>query len=261
VLPAEVRVHANICERATYMAALADGSIGAVPEYSGAILNYLDRTSPEKSSADVYAALEQQAASAGYVVGSYGSAEDVDTLTVTRATAEKYDLSSIEDLAGVAGDLTLGAPAPFQTAPYGTQGLKSVYGATFRRFVSLAPSGSIAQTALDNGTVDVADIFSTDPSLGAHDFVSLEDPENLFGAENVVPTSGATSSPSRCSRPRTSCRRRLRRRSCAAWSPPWWTARIRLTKRRSGSPVTSPITTAEVPNPCDRGRRVRRCNG
>src|SRR5262249_37530688 len=37
-----VTIHDNIGERGAYLAALRDGSIGVVPEYSGALLDWLD---------------------------------------------------------------------------------------------------------------------------------------------------------------------------------------------------------------------------
>jgi osmoprotectant transport system substrate-binding protein len=41
--------------------------------------------------------------------------------------------------------------------------------------------------ALKNGSIDAADIFSTDPSIAANNFVSLQDPKSMFAAQNVVP--------------------------------------------------------------------------
>ena len=38
-----------------------------------------------------------------------------------------------------------------------------------------------------NGQVDVANIFTTDPAIKAHDLVVLEDTKRLFGTQNVVP--------------------------------------------------------------------------
>ncbi|MGQ4426848.1 ABC transporter substrate-binding protein [Streptomyces violaceoruber] len=117
----------------------------------------------------------------------YASAQDADTITVTKETAEKYRLKSIADLKPVAGKLKLGAPAPLQTVSSGVPALKRVYGVEFKQFVPLAPSGSITQTALRNGTVDAADIFSTDPAISRFGFVSLEDTEHIFAAQNIVP--------------------------------------------------------------------------
>jgi osmoprotectant transport system substrate-binding protein len=183
----EVTVHANIGERPAYVAALRDGSIGAIPEYSGAFLSYLDPSTTAKSSSEVYAQLRTKAAGQGLTVTNYAPAQDVDTITVTRATAEKYGLQRIDDLQPVAAKLSLGAPAPLRTVPYGLPGLKKLYGIAFQRFVPLSASGSITQTALLNGTVDAADIFSTDPAIAKNDLVSLADTKQLFAAENVVP--------------------------------------------------------------------------
>jgi osmoprotectant transport system substrate-binding protein len=183
----KVSVHADIGERPAYLAALREGSIGAVPEYSGAILDWLDKGNPARSPADVYAQLRAVAAANGFAVTNYAPAQDVDSITVTKATAAKYHLRSIADLKSVASKLSLGAPAPFQTVSYGTPALAKTYGVTFGRFVPLAPTGSITQTALRNTTVDAADIFSTDPSILKDDFTSLADPQHIFAAENVVP--------------------------------------------------------------------------
>jgi osmoprotectant transport system substrate-binding protein len=182
-----VTVHNGVGERPAYLSALKDGSIGAIPEYSGSILDYLDTSATAKSSEDVYNGLQQVAADHGFVVTNYSPAQDADTITVTKRTAEKYNLKQIGDLAGISADLRLGAPAPFLTVPYGVPGLKSVYGVGFGQFVPLSASGTITQAALANGAVDAADIFSTDPSIAKNHFVILDDPKHLFNAQNVVP--------------------------------------------------------------------------
>lgn len=182
-----VRIHANIGERAAYMSALKEGSIDAVPEYTGAILTYLAPGQKATSPHGIYTRLRRTAQAQGLAVTDYAPAQDADTVTVTKATADKYHLRSIGDLQHVAGHFRLGAPQPLLTVSYGVPGLKTVYGVTFKQFVALAPTGTITQTALRNGTVDAADIFSTDPALSRYGFVSLKDPHHLFAAQNVVP--------------------------------------------------------------------------
>jgi osmoprotectant transport system substrate-binding protein len=63
----------------------------------------------------------------------------------------------------------------------------SAWPRALKEFVALAPTGTITQTALRNGTVDAADIFSTDPAIARYGFVSLKDPHHLFAAQNIVP--------------------------------------------------------------------------
>ena len=111
----KVTKHLNIGARGVYMAALKDGSIGAMPEYTGSILSYLDKGATAKTPDQVFAALEGAAAKQGLVATQYAPAQDSDTITVTKTTAAKDKLTSIADLAPIAGKLTFGAPAQFHT--------------------------------------------------------------------------------------------------------------------------------------------------
>jgi osmoprotectant transport system substrate-binding protein len=181
-----VTKHLNIGERPIYIKALNDGSIDFIPEYSGSILSYLDSSATAKTPDDVYAALQQKVGDKLTVL-QFAAAQDSDTITVTQATASKYSLKTIADLASHASKLTLGAPAQFKTRPDGVPALKTVYGVTFGRFTPLAAGGAITVNALKNGTIDAADIFSTDSSIAKNHFVSLEDPKSMFAAQNVVP--------------------------------------------------------------------------
>src|SRR5215468_7062221 len=182
----KVSKHLNIGERPIYMKALNDGSIDFIPEYTGSILSFLDASATAKTPSDVYTALQQKL-DPKQVVLKYAAAQDSDTITVTQATAQKYHLTSIGDLASVASHLTLGAPAQFKTRPDGVPALKSVYGVTFGRFTPLEAGGAITVTSLKNGTIAAADIFSTDSSIAKNNFVSLSDPKSMFAAQNIVP--------------------------------------------------------------------------
>jgi osmoprotectant transport system substrate-binding protein len=185
-----VKKQLNIGERGVYIAALTDGSIGAVPEYTGSILDYLDTSATAKTPDDVYAALQAQAAAKGFAVTNFAAAQDSDTITVTKQTADKDHLTTIADLKDVAGDLTLGAPAQFRTRADGVPALQSVYGVKFGSFKVTQAGGTVTVNALKNGTIDAADIFSTDPAIAANDFVSLQDPKSMFAAQNIVPLFG-----------------------------------------------------------------------
>jgi osmoprotectant transport system substrate-binding protein len=176
----------NIGERPIYFKALQDGSIDFFPEYNGSILGYLDPKATAKSSQDVEAALPA-ALGNKLTALKYAAAQDSDTITVTKDTASKYNLTSIADLASVANKLTLGAPAQFKTRADGVPALKSVYGVTFKDFTVTQAGGTVTVNALKNGTIDAADIFSTDPAIGANNFVALQDPKNMFAAQNIVP--------------------------------------------------------------------------
>ena len=184
----KVTKHLNIGERPVYMKALSDGDITAIPEYTGSILPFLlGKTTSAKTPDDVYAQLQQVAAANKFVVTNYASAQDSDTITVTQDTANKYHLKSIGDLKSVASKLTLGAPANFKSRPDGVPALKTDYGVQFGRFVPTDAGGPVTVNALKNGSVDAADVFSTDPNIVQNHFVSLADPKSMFAAQNIVP--------------------------------------------------------------------------
>ena len=176
----------QIGERPVYIKALQDGSIDMVPEYSGSILSYFDKSATATAPNAVYAALQQKLPTTLAVL-NYAQAQDNDTIVVTQDTAKKYNLRTLADLCPVAGQLTLGAPKQFETRPDGVPALKSIYGISFKAFKPLDVGGPVTVSSLKNGQVDAADLFSTDPAIKGNNFVALTDSRNQFAAQNIVP--------------------------------------------------------------------------
>jgi osmoprotectant transport system substrate-binding protein len=176
----------NIGSREAYIPGLEDGSIDLMPEYSGVLLQYFDKKATAVAPDDVYTALKD-ALPADLIVLQKSAAEDKDAIVVTKATADKHQLTSIADLKAVAGDLTFGGPPEFKTRPDGIPGLKKNYGVEFGSYKTLDAGGPLSVNGLKNGQVDAADIFTTDPAIAANDFVVLQDPKNNFAAQNVLP--------------------------------------------------------------------------
>jgi osmoprotectant transport system substrate-binding protein len=176
----------NIGAREAYIPALKSGEIDLLPEYSGNLLTYLDKNATATSEADIETALAG-ALPANLEVLNASKAEDKDALNVTPEFAQKNSVATIADLAKVKG-LTLGANPEFKIRAYGIPGLEKVYGITGVKFVPISDSGGPATLkALLDGKVDVADIYSTTPSILANKLVTLEDPKNLIAAQQVIP--------------------------------------------------------------------------
>lgn len=176
----------NIASRETYIPALQKGEINLVPEYTGNLARYLDKSADISDSDKALASLKK-ALPDTLTALTPSAAEDKDSMVVTRATADKYSLKTIGDLSAHAAELVLGAPPEFKTRVDGVDGLKRVYGLTFKQFKALDAAGPLSVQALKNGQVQVANLFSTDPNVVANDFVVLDDPKFLFGAQNIVP--------------------------------------------------------------------------
>lgn len=188
----DVTTRLNIGSREVYIKALEDGSIDVVPEYTGVLRDYFlagegqSQGGSASEPQEVYDELVEVVPE-GLALGDYSEAQDKDSLVVTQETAEQYDLQAIGDLAGVAGDLTLGAGPEFKTRRTGVPGLKEVYDVEFGSFTTTDSGGPLTLRALTQGRIDAGNLFSTNPQIPANDLVVLDDPKALFGSQNIVP--------------------------------------------------------------------------
>ena len=179
----------GIGSRETYIPALRDHSIDLVPEYTGNLLQYFDPKSTVTIPDQVELAL-LRALPGDLSILTPAKADDTDTVTVTEATASKWKLKSIADLASHSAEVKFGAPSEFIKRSVGLPGLKAVYGLDIApdNFVSISDGGGPATVrALLDGTVTAANIFSTSPAIPQNKFVVLDDPKNNFLPGNVVP--------------------------------------------------------------------------
>ncbi|HET8594195.1 MAG TPA: ABC transporter substrate-binding protein [Intrasporangium sp.] len=179
-----VNRHFNIGNRETYLKAITGGEIDLVPEYTGSLLNFYDKSATETNPQAVYDTLKTKLPQ-GLTVLDKSAAEDKNSLAVTKETAQSWNLKAIPDLAAHQAELTIAAPPEFRTRQQGLVGLKSVYNLVPKDFRPLDSQATV--NALKNGQVKAANIFTTDPSIAANGFVVLEDPKGLFGSDNVVP--------------------------------------------------------------------------
>lgn len=171
----------SIGERDAYIPSLEDGSVQLFPEYTGNLLQFFDSETTATTSEDVYAALKD-ALPEGLTVLDQSSATDQDSYNVTAAFAEENDLKSIGDLAGIP-NLVLGGKPELEERPYGPKGLKEKYNVD----VKFSATADTTVDELVAGNIQLANVFSADPLIGENGFVTLEDPEGLFLASNVVP--------------------------------------------------------------------------
>ena len=201
----------QIGQREVYLPELEAGKIHVIPEYGGNLLEYYSKTSasggPTATTATVTATATPSRAAGdtasiqdallrtlphSLTVLNPAEATDQDSLTVTKATAQAHSLTSIGDLASLGRPVTIAANSEFTTRPYGPKGLKAVYGVD----ASVTPvedsGGPLTVKALTDGTVDVADIYSSDPAIRAKNLVILSDPQMLILPQNVTPLVSAS---------------------------------------------------------------------
>ena len=176
----------RIGQREVYLPEIEAGRIDLFPEYSGPLLQYWQPDTKAKLADDVYAAL-QKATPAGLRVLDQSPATDQDSYVVTQQFADQWGLTTIDDLAKVTVPLTMGANSEAQTRPNGPKGLLATYGIKAGFTPIEDGGGPLTVKALKDDQIQLAIIYTADPSIVTDGLVSLEDDKGLFLASHVVP--------------------------------------------------------------------------
>jgi len=176
----------QIGQREIYLPQMQKGKIDVLPEYSGNLLQYYDADSTAATPSEIADGLGS-ALPSGIRALTAAPATDQDSYTVTKAFSQENDVTSLADLSKVSDPLTVGANSEFAKRPYGPPGLKSEYGVDVDLTAIEDSGGALTVKALKDGTVQLADIYSADPSIKANGFVTLKDPKNLILPQNVTP--------------------------------------------------------------------------
>lgn len=180
----------RIGQREVYMGEIENGSINLFPEYTGPLLEYWTSDYSATTSAEIYDALVG-AAPDNLQILDQSEATDQDSYVVTREFAETNNIWSLTDLASYDGEIKVGGNSELESRPHGPTGLKDVYGADVT-FTPIEDSGGpLTVKALEDGDVQMANIFSASPAIKTNDLVVLEDPEGLCLPANVVPVASA----------------------------------------------------------------------
>jgi osmoprotectant transport system substrate-binding protein len=181
-----VLLNQNIGPTDVTLQAMKAGQLAMYPEYlntwNATVAGYR-RTFKARHSA--YVAGQRYALTQGLELLDPTPFSDTNAIGVTDSYAEQHHLRTIKDLRGVAATMTLGAAPQLQQSPTGLSTLEQVYGFTPAAFTPLE-LGQQYQ-ALDKGTVQAADVYTTDAELTTGNYVLLEDPMGVFGIGNVVP--------------------------------------------------------------------------
>ncbi|AQZ69031.1 L-proline glycine betaine binding ABC transporter protein ProX (TC 3.A.1.12.1) [[Actinomadura] parvosata subsp. kistnae] len=157
------------------------GGLTIVPEYNGNLLAFIDPKATAATTDEVNAALKEKLPAELEVLDS-SPAEDKDSLSISKDTQTKQSLNTIEDLAKVSKDMVVGGPPEFKKRWEAR--FKEVYGLEFKEW---KPTGPTTSDAIKDGSIQVGNVFTTDPKMAANNLVALQDPKNIFPAQNVTP--------------------------------------------------------------------------
>ncbi len=169
--------------------AIKSGQIDLYPGYAATDLEYYNSGAGE-ASGDVNATVQKLNARLqplGLEALTASAAVDQNAFAVTKATAAKYNLTKLSDLAPIGNQLVLGAGPECPKRPFCLPGLQTTYGIHFKDFKALDTDGPATRAAFANGTIQVGLVFSSDSDLNKLGLVVLQDDKHLENADNVVP--------------------------------------------------------------------------
>ncbi len=181
-----VLLNQNIGPTEVTIQALQTGRLSLYPEYIGTWDTSVAGLKEQfASGAAAYRAGRRWARRYGFDLLRPTPFGDTDAIAVTFNYAVHNGLETIADLTKVASTLTLGGPPQFQQESAGLPALEQAYGVTPASFQPLAIGAQYQ--ALDQGTVEAADVNTTDGQLITGNYALLGDPQHVFGWGNVVP--------------------------------------------------------------------------
>jgi osmoprotectant transport system substrate-binding protein len=181
-----VLINQNIGPTEVTIPALQTGRLSLYPEYidtwDSAVAGFKGGFD---SAAAAYRAGRRWARRYGFDLLRPTPFADTNAIAVTFNYAVHNGLETIGNLAKVSANLTLGGPPQFQQSSTGLPALEQAYGVTPATFQPLAIGAQYQ--ALDQGTVQAADVNTTDGQLITGNYALLGDPMHVFGWGNVVP--------------------------------------------------------------------------
>jgi glycine betaine/choline ABC-type transport system substrate-binding protein len=184
----DVSTDLNLGSEQVALKSLESGAISGYPEYTSTALTSFFDLAPEEVPGDAQDAFEQSKEDfaglglTAYPPTPFSSANAVGLLS---STADELGVSSISDLEGQSGDLTLfGSPECRQRIDC-LVGLEQNYGLSFKKFTP----GDIGlrYEVLDKNDSDLSILFTTDAQLFvSEDYTILEDDQGVLPAGNIL---------------------------------------------------------------------------
>ena len=181
-----VSLNKNIGSTQVTQLALDDGQLDMYPEYIGTFDQDVANDARSFPSARAaFTAAERYAVAHGLQLLRPTPFADSDAIAVLSSYGAEHHLRTIADLSRVQRGMTLGAPSQFQGSQTGLLGIESTYGVIPAHFQPLGIG--LQYQALQDRSVQAADVFTTDGQLASGQYRLLRDPQHVFGFENVVP--------------------------------------------------------------------------
>jgi osmoprotectant transport system substrate-binding protein len=185
-----VNINQNIGPTEVTVQALQNGSLTIYPEYlntfNSVIAGYHHGFG---TLLDAYQGAQHYALAHGMQVLAPTPFSNTDAIAVTVAYAQDNHVRTIGDLNRLTAGITVGGPSQFETGSPGLPDHNIAYGFVPIGYRAMAVGDQYA--ALNNGSIQAADVNTTDGQLATGDYVLMRDPRRAFGWGNIIPVLSA----------------------------------------------------------------------
>ncbi len=162
--------------------ALKSGAIDVYADYTGTLAEAILKRPDLRSIEDIRSALY----SMDLVMSGPLGFDDTYALAVKETFAEQHHLSAISDLVGIESSIRAAFSYEFMDRKDGYQGLVQAYKLHFRPDKVSRMEHSLTYQAIDDGAVDLLDLYSTDAKIEKSHLRVLKDDRQYFPVYQAV---------------------------------------------------------------------------
>lgn len=161
--------------------ALLKGDFDLYPEYTGTAWAFVVKRSDIPADGQMYGTMWEELQQAYAVlglewIGLYGF-ENKFTIAVRNEIVQPYGITTLSQLAAVTPQMIFGANPDYYEKADGFTPLCETYGLQFKKAVDL--DMGLKYTAIENGSVDAINAFTTDARLAQAPVTTLEDDKHF----------------------------------------------------------------------------------
>lgn len=167
--------------------AVKSGKVDTYVEYTGTALLNILKSEPEYDPQKAYDIVKKELKDKNSlsVLDPIGF-NDTYALVLRKELAEKYGITKTSQMAEKAGELVLGTSQEFLKRKDTWPLVEKVYNPKFKEIKTIQ-NNALGYQAIEQGLIDVTDVYTTDSKIPTANFVVLEDDKHVFVPYYAVP--------------------------------------------------------------------------
>lgn len=167
--------------------AIKAGDVDTYVEYTGTALLNILKEKPEYDPQKAYEIVKEKLKEKNQVeVLEQIGFNDTYALVLRKEIAEKLNIKTTSELAANAGELIFGTSQEFLKREDTWPLVQKVYDPKFKEIKTIQ-NNALGYKAIEQGLIDVTDVYTTDSKIPISNFIVLEDDKHVFVPYFAIP--------------------------------------------------------------------------